>query len=321
MRHPAPQAAASEIWAITTYFNFAEYRQRLANYRFFREHISTPLLTIEFSGGNEFVLAEEDADILVQCARGDVMWQKERLLNHGLSYLPPACRYVVWLDCDLVFENRHWPEEVANALKAAPLLQPFSSVLHAPAGAVPQEFVNSSHWMEQPSIAATVNSGVPFETCSRQVMQRTAGTVSPGMAWAARRELLEKHGLFDASIIGGGDTALACAAFGHPEIAVELHHMNAWQRGVYLDWARLFYQDVKGNVSHVPGRVVHLWHGEMQDRKAGQRHSGLRPHDFNPVRDIAIGESGAWRWASDKPALHGYLKDYFASRCEDGRTP
>ena len=82
-----------------------------------------------------------------------------------------------------------------------------------------------------------------------------------------------------------------------------------------------FYQDVKGNVSHMPGRIIHLWHGEMEDRKPGQRHSGLRPHDFNPARDIAIGESGAWRWASDKPALHVYLKDYFASRYEDGRTP
>lgn len=321
MRAFAHQLDSSEIWVITTYFNFAGYRQRLANYRFFREHLSAPLLTIELSAGRDFVLGEKDADIMVRCAQGDVMWQKERLLNHGLSHLPSACKYVVWMDCDLLFENKHWPEEVAEALKESPLLQPFSSVLHAPAGVFPQEFPKSLHWMEQPSVAATVQSGVSFETCIGRVMQRSGGTVSPGMAWAARRELLQKHGLFDASIIGGGDTALACAAYGHPELAMELHHMNDWQRRAYLDWAQPFHQDVKGNVSHVPGRIIHLWHGELQDRKPGLRHSGLRAHDFNPTRDIAISESGAWRWASDKPAMHVYLKDYFAARYEDGRTP
>jgi hypothetical protein len=320
MKRFAPHSAPSEIWVITTYFNFAGYRQRLANYRFFREHLRAPLLTIELSAGTEFALGEGDADLLVRCARGDVMWQKERLLNHGLSHLPAACRYVVWMDCDLLFENENWSEEVVAALKEAPLLQPFSRVLHAPAGVVPDYFPESPGWMEQPAVAATVNSGISFETCIARVMQRNGGAVSPGMAWAARRELLQTHGLFDASIIGGGDTALASAAFGCPDLAMELHHMNAWQRGVYLDWAQPFHQDVKGNVSHVPGRIIHLWHGEMEDRKPGQRHSGLRPHDFDPARDIAIGESGAWRWSSDKPALHVYLKDYFASRCEDGRT-
>ena len=90
------------------------------------------------------MLGQDDADILVRCAHGDVMWQKERLLNHGLSHLPPTCRYVVWMDCDLLFENENWPEEVVAGLKKAPLLQPFGSVLHAPAGIFPQDFPNSS---------------------------------------------------------------------------------------------------------------------------------------------------------------------------------
>jgi hypothetical protein len=223
------------------------------------------------------------------------------------------------MDCDILFENENWPQAVAAALEDAPLLQPFSRVLHVPTGVISSQIPESPGWMEQPSVAAAVNSGTPFETCIEQVMRRSGGTVSPGMAWAARRELLKQHNLFDASIIGGGDTALACAAFGQPELAAKLHHMNAWQREVYLKWAQAFYHDVKGNVGHVPGRIIHLWHGEMEDRKPALRHSGLSPHDFNPARDIVIGESGAWRWASDKPALHVYLRDYFSSRQEDGR--
>ena len=40
--------------------------------------------------------------------------------------------------------------------------------------------------------------------------------------------------------------------------------------------------------------------------------------DFDPTRDIAISKSGPWRWASDKPELRAYLRDYFVSRQEDG---
>jgi hypothetical protein len=319
MNRSLSQNAPAELWVITTYFNFHGYKRRLANYRFFRQHLNAPLLTVELSAEPSFALGPGDADILIQCNDGDVMWQKERLLNHGFARLPGACRYVVWLDCDLLFENGNWMEQVKAALADAPLLQPFGSVLHAPAGIYPAKFSESPGWMEQPSVCAMVNSGVSFATCARRMMQRSAGTAASGMAWAARRSLMEKHGLFDASIIGGGDTALACAAFGRPEIAMELHKMNVWQRRAYLNWARPFHQEVKGNVSHVPGRVIHLWHGEMQDRKPAQRHVGLCEHNFDPARDIAVGPFGAWRWASEKPGLHSYLKNYFASRFEDGK--
>lgn len=53
----------------------------------------------------------------------------------------------------------------------------------------------------------------------------TDGYPNIGMAWAARRELLEQHGFYDGCVIGGGDSALICAAFGVPEIVMGLHDM------------------------------------------------------------------------------------------------
>ena len=37
---------------------------------------------------------------------------------------------------------------------------------------------------------------------------------------------------------------------------------------------------------------------------------------FRP--DIALDDVGVWRWNSDKPAMHAYVRDYFAARKEDG---
>ncbi len=56
----------------------------------------------------------------------------------------------------------------------------------------------------------------------------------------------------------------------------------------------------------------------MEDRGSGERHAALRGFDYDPYRDIALGEAGAWRWASDKPEMHAWLRDYFVRRREDG---
>ena len=83
------------LWAITSYFNPAGYRRRLANFRAFRARLSVPLVAVELAYGPEFELKAGDADILVQIRGRDVMWQKERLLNLALRSLPDSCANVV----------------------------------------------------------------------------------------------------------------------------------------------------------------------------------------------------------------------------------
>jgi hypothetical protein len=305
---------------MTTYFNFVGYKRRLANYRLFRKHIGAPLLSIELAAKGELVLNGEDADILIQCSDGDVMWQKERLLNYGLSRLPENCRYVAWVDCDLLFQDSGWVERAVAELQCVPLLQPFSKVIHASRQARVLEFEVNDRWMAQSSMGAALAEGGSFDDYMRAVMRRVAGTPASGMAWVASRALLNRHGWFDASIIGGGDTALVCAAFNQPEIVAELHHLNAHQRKRYENWALPFGDKVQGRVSHIPETILHLWHGELPDRLPRERHLGLREHEFDPHMDIVIGKDGAWRWATEKPALHRYLQRYFAARQEDGRN-
>ncbi len=67
----------------------------------------------------------------------------------------------------------------------------------------------------------------------------------------------------------------------------------------------------------VEGDLLHLWHGNPGHRKWFQRHSDLQPYHFDPLVDIARSESGCWRWNTAKPAMHEYVRGYFASRCED----
>jgi len=38
------------------------------------------------------------------------------------------------------------------------------------------------------------------------------------------------------------------------------------------------------------------------------------------MRDLRIGDSGAWEWASGKRDMHDWAVAYFSQRCEDGVT-
>src|SRR5262249_52820406 len=91
----------------------------------FRERLHAPLLAIELSYNNGYELQEGDAEILVQVRGGAVLWQKERLLNVALAALPETCRYVAWVDCDILFEVDDWTQSLSSLLERFMIVQLF----------------------------------------------------------------------------------------------------------------------------------------------------------------------------------------------------
>ncbi len=309
------------LWAITSFFNPAGYRRRLTNYRRFRAALHVPLATIELGFNGQFQLDDRDADKLMRVTDGDIMWQKERLLNLLLPQLPPECEYVAWIDSDVLFRDPHWPQRAVEQLEKAPLLQLFATLRDlgpADNGRSGTRCISS--------VAATVLAGRPVSALvlrppvSGAQSHPAYAPAAHGMAWAMRREVLAQHGFYDGCVIGGGDTALLCAAYGVPDAITELWQMNAAQRDHYTRWASRFHENVKGRVAALSGEVHHLWHGELENRRYFQRHLDLASHTFDPRTDLRPGADGPWRWATDKPALHALLREYFDTRHEDGDT-
>lgn len=301
------------LWTITCLFNPVGSRRRLANYHRFRAALRTPLATIELGFGGRWELGADDADLYLRVSDGDVLWQKEALLNRLLQHLPKRCRYVAWIDADILLPDHDWPVQAVAALATAPLVQLYASVEYLDAEGQPD--VAS---IPVPATVASVLAGHAPQTVLGRATERTAGAATPGMAWAARRTVLERHGFYDACIIGGGDTAFACAAYGVPAVAVGLHAMTPPMARRYLAWAERLHGDLAGRADALPGRIQHLWHGELRNRRAALRHMALRRHAFDPATDLRRGRDGAWRWASDKPGLHDCLREYFSGRADDG---
>lgn len=166
------------------------------------------------------------------------------------------------------------------------------------------------------SIHHLLEAGMSLEDCLRR--DGEAIRCARGMAWAARRDLLEAHGLFDQGILGGGDALFFRAAFGYfGEAERRLYMGDRWSEA-YRSWATPFHSAVKGAVGHVAGEVLHLWHGDIAARRYAERFRGFAAFGFDPTTDIACDDRGAWRWDSDKPEMHAFVRRYFDSRREDG---
>ena len=137
-----------------------------------------------------------------------------------------------------------------------------------------------------------------------------------GVAWAAARETLERHLLYDAMILGSGDKVMFFAACGRAEDSVRIKRMSRPHAEHYLDWARPFAESVRKRIGYVDGVVLHLWHGDLVHRRYDDRHDGFDEFCFDPYRDLARNGDGVWEWASDKPAMHGFIRRYFEGRKE-----
>jgi hypothetical protein len=124
--------------------------------------------------------------------------------------------------------------------------------------------------------------------------------------------------LYDACVLGGGDSAIIRAAYGCLEEAISFHHMNSKRRDHYTAWAGRFCDAVRGAVACIDGDLLHLWHGRAEHRRYFERLEEFERFEFDPCRDIAIDPDGAWRWNSAKREMHDYVRAYFASRREDG---
>jgi hypothetical protein len=303
---------ATGIWAITAYFNPMRYRTKLSNYRLFRERLDLPLVTIELAYGSDYELDQYDAEILVQRRSQDVLWQKERLLNLALQALPDECRIVVWVDCDIIFESNNWILRVSKSLDRFALVQPFQTVYRMPPSWTPGQPLPLEAERRH-SVPSLIASGMSESACLSVPSSQIDS--APGYAWAAGRKLLEEYALYDACIIGGGDSTILRTAYGRFRDALRLQYLN---RNHYLRWAIPFYDAVKSNVAFLEGNIFHLWHGNTAHRQYRQRDKVLARCKFDPKTDIAIDQSGIWRWNSQKPELHNLVRDYFCARREDG---
>lgn len=312
------------LWAVACYFNPLGSARRRANFHAFRRALRAPLLLVEWSPTGDFELSPGDADRMVRVAGGDLMWQKERLLNLGIARLPDTCRHVAWLDADVVFARDDWADEAVRRLAHVPVVQLYDRV-HCLAPQPLDGFAQPHDWIRADAelvrtgaIAALGRAGGDAGPRVTDDLGEYALAPSKGFAWAAHRTLLLRHPLPDTWVVGGGDSVFFHAVTGSAADAVSRHRLSAAHRARALLEARALHRATGGRVDHVPGTIAALWHGALADRRYRSRHEILAAHGFEPARHLRPAPQGAWTWSGEAGALRDAVRRYFEQRREDG---
>lgn len=307
---------SDDTWIVTSYFNPCRYRTRRKNYDFFRDclaAIGANVFLVELAGANDaFELPKPEHGL--QLRHGSTLWQKERMLNIALEKLPASCTKIVWLDCDLIFENNDWLSQTSKALDTFAVVQPFGESVRLGRDQLPS-IAEPSEDPIQESFAAAFSRDPSLSKHAPYVAHGHTG-----YGWAARRDILAGVGLYDACLTGSGDHLMAhvfAGALESPCIAKMIGGGHAYARH-FARWAAAVQAACQGRLGHVPGRVFHLWHGDDANRKYRDHNTAFRRFDFDPVRDLLQGPDGLWEWAEGTEDMQTWAINMLVSRKEDG---
>jgi len=307
---------ADLLHVVTAVANPIRWESRIRLYRQFEDHMlasGVRLTTVECAYGERpFEVRPREGLNLVQVRAKSVVWNKESLINIGISRLPADWKYVAWLDADVHFRRSHWAAETVHALQQYDVVQPWSDAYDLG----PHDEHIQHHksflcqwWNKQPVVPAGKGfwtfDGGPY--CYPH----------SGYAWAATHQAIDwLGGLFDLAAMGAGDHHMALALIGRVEASVPggvstayLAHLQRWQ-------ARALHH-INFNLGYVHGTLEHRFHGRKTDRKYVDRWGMILEHGFDPDADLKRNSFGVLELASNKPRLAHDLDMYFRQRNED----
>lgn len=298
-----------DLCVILCLFNLGrsqEKRQNFASCHALLQKSGIPSVTVDCVSGDDPWILRPSAQVL-RLRASATLWQKERLINRALAYVPDQCSKVAWIDADILFENPDWAVSASQLLDNLAVVQLADRIIRPPRGS--QVFKGPGRGWE--SFAAVY---------AKQPNAMLAGAIErhghPGFGWAAQRTILEQTGLYDGCVTGGGDHVMAHAFCGDWEsrcLTLMMGADTAWYRHA-VAWALKTYPLVRARVGVVAGAALHLWHGDLISRHYDFRYEALRDARFDPNNDLEPDQQGCWCWASNKPQLHAAISNYLAIR-------
>lgn len=321
-----------EAFIISCYFNTGNYASRRKNFDVFYEQLklsNVNYLIAECAFGDESFELPDDKNIL-RFRGKHKLWQKERLLNLLIKKLPTSCKYVFWLDADVMLTNENWIAEAVETLQNNKICQPFSLAVRLEKDEIEPDFnvQGSKILVDYPSNNQKTQTKLwrsfaynylRNHHLSESLMFDVHGHT--GFAWGATRELLEQNPLFDKAIVGTADHIIAHASVGQiPHHCLEKAFTNQKKLSKIYQWSLEFNKLTQNRLSFVEGELWHLWHGELQDRQYLQRTQDFSELDFDEDVDLITNDDDLYEFPDNRQDLQIWMNNYFESRHEDGKT-
>jgi hypothetical protein len=267
------------------FFNFCKSKKILMNYFYTVEKLrlaNIPFFTLELVFGIPEI--KEATHVYGK----DALFHKESLLRILEQKIPIEFSKVMFMDCDLIFDNANWYNETSKLLDQYDVVQPFETCL----------------WLD-----STYTTVIQERKGVASMSQNTYDSkYHPGFAWAFRRLWYNQNGFYDLAITGSGDT-LSAAAWMNVDFPP-----NYLQRAYDKTFKAYRKSLTLPKMSFAKGAVRHLWHGTKEGRNYMNRHKILQGVD--EIMDVIDVKEGIIHVKND--CVKKDLETYFVGRFDDG---
>jgi len=333
------------LHVVTAFSNPVGWRSRTRLYRDFAAHVvasGAHLTTVECAYGERpFEVADAPGiHVGVRASGSSMCWNKENLLNIGVSRLPSSARYIGLFDADIRFHRADWTEATVQALQHRDVVQPWSDCYDLGPEGEHLEWHRSVGRMYadgQPIVQGPRPSDGEIDEARRRPPHRRPPPpppppphhrppphpyrfAHPGFAWAYTRRALDcVGGMVETAALGAADHHMALALIGKVAHTIPGNLTQAYKDPLYL-WQSRATRHIVGNIGYVPGTIDHYFHGPKRLRAYIDRWDILDRHAFDPDVDLRKNTYGVVELAGNKPGLRDDIMDYLWSRAEDSNT-
>lgn len=305
------------LHVVTCVSNPVRWQSRIRLYREFEQHMlhsGVSLTVVECAYGErpfEVSGTPHVNHIGVRAHGGAIVWNKENLLNIGISRLPGDAKYIATIDADVFFRKKDWATETVHALQQYPVVQPWADCYDLGP--------DDEHIDHHRSFCRQVHERQPIVQGPNAV-NGPYRFGHPGYAWCWTRQALEwAGGLVETAGLGAADHHMAMALIGRVDESIPGNISEAYKAPLRL-WQSRVMPHIAKNISYVSGSVEHRWHGQKRKRAYVDRWSILIKNGFDPSIDLKRNTWGVVELAGNKPELRHDIDLYLRSRDEDSNS-
>jgi hypothetical protein len=298
--------------------NPARWQSRAKTYKAFEQHMldsGVSLTTVECTYGDlapEVVGNNPKVNYVHVKGNGNLLvWNKESLLNIGISRLPHNAKYIMTADADIIFRRPDWALQTLIRLQHHPVIQPWSACYDLGPN---DEHIDTHHsftrlvFDKQPIVQGPNAINGPYKFGH------------PGYAWAYTRQALEwTGGLIDQAALGAADHHMAMALIGRVQDSYPRNIHENYKKAM-LQWQNHAMKHINKNLGYCPGTIEHMFHGAKKKRAYVERWDVLTKHQFDPMIDLKKNTYGVNELTGNKAELRLDMHRYFRSRDEDANT-
>ena len=316
-----------KFWVVVVLNNPCRFKKRVQLFHEFIERMqkyNVNLCVVEVAYGEQTFETENlYVPIKVQLKSECILWQKENMINIGISRLPSDWKYVAWIDADIDFIHSGWVDDTIYQLQHYSFIQLFSdSIDLGPDNEVMSISKSFGYcFVNKESGFLNNNNNYSYQTDTNTNTNTNTNNINhllwhPGYAWAATREAIDTvGGLFEIGIAGPGDHHMAWSLLGESEKTLA-NDVSQDYKDQLIQWEKRA-SFLHKNVGYLKGTIYHYWHGKKQNRKYNERWDILINNNFQPSKDLYKDWQGLLVLNKGLDKLRDELRNYFHQRNED----